>query len=200
METRMQTSFIPKKPIVSEQEGGGSISLFLLIGIIIFIVSLASAGGVWFYKDKLIKDIDENKINLVNARNSFEEDTINDLVRLDERIKQAEIIMGNHIAVSPVFTMLEKNVLQRVRLKTMKLSYTADKTIKLDLTGTTKDYGVLSKQLDAFGSDNLKSFIKQPVVSDFSPTQDGSISFSFTATVDPSLVTYSKTLNTATAN
>jgi uncharacterized membrane protein YqiK len=197
----MQTSFIPKKPIVPEgEESGGGVSLFLLIGIIIFIVSLALAGGVWFYKGNLIQQIADNKEALVAARASFEEGTIDRLVELDERIKQSEILLKKHVAISPIFTLLEKNVLQNVRLKTMKFTYAPDNKIRIDLSGTARNYGVLSKQLEAFGSDNLRQFINQPVISDFSPTQDGSISFNFTALVDPSLVTYGATLNTATAN
>ena len=193
----MQTSFIPKKPVNESRVEGGGISLFLLVGIIVFIVSLAMAGGIWMWKSSLIKQIADNKEALVAARASYEEGTINALIRLDERIKQGSILLNKHIAVSPVFLLLEKNVLQNVRLKTMKFSYAADNKIKIDLAGSARNYGVLSKQLEAFGAENLRQFISQPVISDFSPTQDGSVSFNFTALVDSRLISYTNSLNPA---
>ena len=91
--------------------------------------------------------------------------------------------------------MLEINVLRNVRLKSMKFSMTTVNKIKIDLSGTALSYDVLSKQSDAFGSENLRKFISAPVISDFSPTTDGSISFNFTALINPNLISYENTLS-----
>jgi hypothetical protein len=199
METKMQTSFIPKKPIVATPDESRGISLFLLLAIIIFIVSLAMAGGVFLWKDSLVKKIAEDKVALESEKQSYEEKTIDFLIRLDDRIRVSEELLSRHLAVSPVFYMLEKSTLQKVRLKTMKFSYNGDKG-QIDLTGLAQSYAtlansnqsyeVLSKQSDSFGAENLRTLISQPVISDFSPTADGSVAFSFSATVNPGLVSY----------
>jgi hypothetical protein len=194
MEVKMQTSFIPKKPIVESRPGSSGVSLFLLLSIIIFIVAIALAGGIWLWQKSLISQIDKDKQALIDAKDSYEEGTINPLIRLNNRIEESKILLANHLAISPVFTMLEQNVLRNIRLKNMKFSYAANNKIRIDLTGTAADYDALSKQSDAFGSDALSKFISGPVVSDFNPTPDGSISFNFTATVDPILVSYENTL------
>jgi hypothetical protein len=85
---------------------------------------------------------------------------------------------------------LEKNVLRNVRLKTMKFTHAGDSKIKVELSGVALNYDALSKQSDAFGSENLRPYISQPVISDFNPTPEGGVSFSFTALVDPKLVSY----------
>jgi hypothetical protein len=200
MEVKMQTSFIPKKPIVESQSSGSGMSLFLLLSIIVFIVSIALALGVWLWRGSLVKQIEADKTALVAAKESYEEDTINPLIRLNDRIEESKGLLTRHLAISPVFVMLEKNILRNVRLKTMKFSYTGGDKIKIDLTGTAASYDALSKQSDAFGGENLRKFISQPVISDFSPTADGSISFNFTASVDPRLVSYENTLVGSTDN
>ena len=113
----MQTSFIPKKPIIESQSTGSGVSLFLLLSIILFIVALALAGGVWLWKGALVSQIEKDKAALVAAKDSYEEATINPLIRLDSRIEQSKLLLAKHIAVSPVFIMLEKNVLRNIQLK-----------------------------------------------------------------------------------
>ncbi len=190
----MQTSFIPKKPIIENSTDSGGMSLFLLLSIILFIVAVSMAVGVWLWQKSLVTQIEKDKAALVAAKDSYEEDTINPLVRLNDRIEVSQTLLNNHLAVSPVFTLLEQNVLKNIRLKSMKFSDAGENKIQIDLSGTAANYDALSKQSDAFGSDNLRKFISAPVVSDFSPTADGSVSFNFTATVDPRLVSYGNTL------
>lgn len=192
METKMQTSFIPKKPIVEARQSGSGISLFLLISIILFIVSIALAGGVYLWKDSLVKKIDQDKIDLSKVKSSYEEPTINALIRLDDRLKVSTDLLSKHVAVSPVFTLLEKNTLRNVRIKTFKFSSGTEGKIRVDLTGSAQSYEALSKQSDAFGAESLRQYISQPVISDFSPNADGSISFTFNAIVNADLISYSK--------
>src|SRR3989339_377344 len=176
MEVKMQTSFIPKKPITENRGSGSTMSLFLLISIILLIVSIALAGGVWLWQKALVSQIAKNKDSLVAAKNSYEKDTINSLIRLSDRIEVSKNLLAEHLAVSPVFALLEKNVLRNIRLKSLKFSYGGDDTsptgssgrkIKIDLTGTASSYGALSKQSDAFGSENLRKFISSPIISGF---------------------------------
>ncbi len=191
METKLQTSFIPKKPIVEERDYDSGISLFLLISIILFIVALATAGGIWVWKNTLTKQIQENKAQLESVRASYEEGTINSLIRLDDRIKEAKTLLDNHIAVSPIFMMMEQNILQKVRLKSLKFTYSPDKKIKIELAGIARSYEVLSKQAEAFGVVAVSTGkISQPVISDFSLTQDGNVTFNFNTMVDQKLVSY----------
>jgi hypothetical protein len=200
MEVKMQTSFIPKKPIVESSPSGSGVSLFLLLSVIIFIVAIALAVGVWLYQKSLVTQIQTAKQDLAAAKASYEENTINPLIRLSDRINESQALLSNHLAISPVFLLLEKNVLRNVRLKTMKFSYTGSDQIKIDLSGTASNYNVLSKQSDAFGREDLRDYISQPMISDFSPTPDGSVAFNFTAFVKPKLVSYEAIVDQVTTD
>jgi hypothetical protein len=199
MEVKMQTSFIPKKPITGTPIEGGGISLFLLISIILFIVAVAMAVGVFLWQKSLVAQIEKEKAELVAAKESYEQDTLIPLIRLDDRIVQSNILLSKHLAISPVFAVLESKILKNVRLKTMKFSYAGDGKMKIDLAGQAASYEALLKQSDSFGDESLRKYISTPVISDFSPSADGSVSFNFNAVVDPKLVSYADTL-TATAN
>ena len=194
METKMQTSFIPKKPIVDSRPDGSGISLFLLLAIIVFIVSLALGGGVWLWQKSLISQIEKAKIDLVAAKDSYEEGTINPLIRFNDRLTEAQTLLNRHLAVSPIFILLEQNVLRNVRIKTMKFSYAGEGRTKLDLGGVAVDYDALLKQSDAFGAESLRQFISTPVISDFNPTPEGTVTFSFNALIDSDLISYRDTV------
>lgn len=204
----MQTSFIPKKPITVDQDSGGGVSLFLLIAIIIFIVMIALGGGVWVWKNSLINKIQQAKIDLSEAKASYEEGTINSLIRLDDRMTVSEELLNKHLAISPLFLLLEKNTLKNVRIKSLKFSYGAENKIKMDLSGVAQSYGaisnlsyeVLSKQSDAFGANHLREEISQPMITDFSPNVDGSVAFNFSALINPKLISYSRTIDVANNN
>lgn len=190
MEVKMQTSFIPKKPVIEDNSGGSGVSLFLLLAIILFIVAVAAAGGVWLWQKSLVSQIEKDKAALLAAKDSYEESTISPLVRLNDRIEESKNLLASHLAISSVFKMLEQNVLKNIRLKSLKFSKNSDGKMGINLSGMAASYDALSKQAEAFGGENLKRFISTPIVSDFSPTADGSISFNFTATVNQDLVTY----------
>ncbi len=194
MEVKMQTSFIPKKPIVENRTRGSGISLFLLLSIIIFIVSITLALGIWVWRESLLKQIEKSKKSLVAAKERYEETTINSLVRLNDRIEESNFLLSRHLAISPIFTLLEKNILRNVKLDSLKFVYGSNDKIKIELSGIASSYDVLSKQSDAFGRENLREFISEPVISDFSLTETGGVSFNFSATVNSKLVSYANTL------
>ncbi len=203
MEVKMQTSFIPKRPIVESPTRGSGISLFLLLAIIVFIVSIAMAVGVWLWQQSLTQKIEKDITDLDAAKKSYVDGSIEDLIRFNDRIEVSKTLLTNHLAVSHVFTLLEKNILRNIRLKTLKLSTgnastglagAGTKEIKIDLSGTAVDYDALSKQSDVLGTGEIRDFVLHPVVSDFNPTVEGGVAFNFSAAINPALLSYEKGL------
>lgn len=197
MEVKMQTSFIPKKPIIESTSSSSGVSLFLLLSIILFIVAVALAGGVWLWQKSLIAQIEKDKIDLAAVKDSYEEGTIKPLIRLNDRIEESKNLLASHIAVHPVFVLLEENVIQNVQLKTFKFSAAGNNKINLELSGIAKNYDALSKQSDAFGAPHLRDYITEPVISDFSLNQDGTVAFTFKALINSDLISYEKVLEKA---
>ena len=194
MDVKMQTSFIPKKPIVESRLSGSGISLFLLLAIIIFIVAIAASVGVWLWQKSLVSQLEKDKQALVAAKDSYEENTINPLIRLDDRIEETKTLLVNHLSVTPVFKLIEDYTVKNVQLKGMKFSFGGEQKIKIELSGVAKNYDALSGQADVFNGLSAKSIIFQPIISDFNLNPDGTVSFNFNALVNSKLVSYENTL------
>jgi cytoskeletal protein RodZ len=195
MELKMQTSFIPKSPTTVARSTRVGMSIFLLLSVIVFIVILALAGGVWLWQNSLISAVNTDKTELAKVRGDatrYNEDDINSLIRLNNRIEETKTLLANHVAVSPIFNKLEQDILKNISLKDMKFSFSPTDGINLDLTGFATNFDALSKQSDIFKGEAL---ISNPVISDFNPTPEGRISFNFSATILPDLISYKKLID-----
>lgn len=199
METKFQTSFIPKKPVVEERRNNSSISLFLLLSIIVFLISLGLGGWIFIQKDLLVKNIQSAEEVIKSNQGAFELDTIESMIRLDSRIKIAKDLLTNHVSISPIFSFLEDKTLKSVRFKSFNFTSAGKdesgaSTIKVAMTGQAKDFKTIALQAEEFGNVNYRNIIKNPVFSDLNLTSDGSVSFSASMLVVPSFLSYSKSV------
>lgn len=194
MDKEFQTSFIPKKTVIESpkkiRSGGGVVNL---ISFIVFLASLIAAGGAYFYRESVKTNIEEYKRSLAIAKNQFEPSLITELQILDKRLNAATTILDKHIAVSPIFVLLEEVTLPTVRYS--DFSYEVDTTtnlVNVTMKGEAKGYNFIALQADLF-DDN--KFIKNPIFSDFVLDQTGNIDFNLTFSVDKSLVSYESFLD-----
>ena len=188
MDTKFQTSFIPKKAVMDTgRPRAASVSVFLIIAIILFIVSFAAAGGVFIYKKILIGQINDMNARLVEAKNSFEPTLIDTANALNSRIEGAKKLLAVHSAVSPVFDFLENDALSTVKFDSFSYQSKDGMAPILSLSGQAKDFTSVALQSDIFGQEK---FIKNPVFSDLNPDTSGNVVFKFNASLDPSLVSY----------
>lgn len=188
MDGKFQTSFIPKKPIVSgAEERSSGMSLFMFVSIFIFIVSLALAGFVFVGQKYLSAQLEKDKQNFSKAQDMFDSITVETLVKLDKRIESAKKILAKHIALSPVFDFLESKTLKNIRFKTVEISFAENGVAKLDMKGEARNFSAVALQSDVFAESKE---LKNPVISDIDLTLSGGVSFNFKSEVDPSSVLY----------
>ncbi len=191
MDTRLRTSFIPKKNLILKGEAGGRISfnLFLSLGTIIFSLMIALAAGEYLYKIVIQKKIANEGVALEKARKSFEPSLIADVKRLDNRITSAKTVLENHIVVLPVFDMLEGLTLKTVRFT--KFEYKNPKGVApaIQLDGEAKSYASVALLSDSFAGDER---IKNPVFSNLNLSDTGGVKFSFVASLDTTMVSFKK--------
>ncbi len=194
MDKEFQTSFIPKKTVIERpkkiKSGGG---IFNLLSFIIFIVALLSVGGAYFYRESVKTNIDEYKRSLAIAKNQFEPSLITELQILDKRLNAATTILDQHVAVSPIFVLLQDSTLPTVRYS--DFTYDIDsKTnlVNVEMKGEAKGYNFIALQADLF---NDNKFIKNPIFSDLVLDQNGNVDFNLTFSVDKSLISYESFLD-----
>lgn len=198
MDPRLQSSFIPKKPILEtgSSSSSSSISPFLLISIIVFIIVLALCGGIFGFNKFQEKSIGDKQAELQKAESEFPEDLITKLSRLDERIKTAFSVLDKHVAVSQVFNTLEDMTNKSVRFTEMQYIVSALNIPSLALKGEAKSFNAVAFQSDTF-SNNAN--IKQPLFSDIHIDDTGNILFNVSAEINPSSILYKKLISGASA-
>ncbi len=190
-----QSSFIPKKSLSEEHpvEEESHFTIISFIGILIFIVSLALAGGAYFYKNSLINQLAEKQSQLSSARNALEPTLIADSKILAKRLSAVNKVLGNHIVVSPIFEALQINTLKTIQFTSFDYSISsasAQDPVSIKMSGRARDYASIALEADQLAKNKD---IKNPVFSDLTyDDQTGSVSFSLVFTVGRDLVDFSK--------
>ncbi|OGD68803.1 hypothetical protein A3I18_01505 [Candidatus Campbellbacteria bacterium RIFCSPLOWO2_02_FULL_35_11] len=184
------TSFIPKKsPVVEERiQKRRTIDLFFLISMVIFLITLAFAMGVFLYENYLTGSIEESKIMLEKEKENFDMETIRQLIKLDNRLRVAEMLLGGHIDMTGLFDAIEESTLQAVQFVDFEFKIT-NEGIELAMDGITRDYSTVALQADKIGKN---PFIKNIIFSDLDVNNEGKVIFSLTANVDPDLISFKK--------
>jgi len=190
MAEEFQTSFIPKKTVDSgPQKRRKSVNIFTLIGLIVFLVAVAFAVGLFLYGKLVERNIVRKEAALEQAQESFEPSLIEELVRLDTRIDSADTLLASHIAPSSLLELLETLTLESVQFETFNFS-TANQEetgIQLRMNGHAVGFSAVALQADEIAN---SPYFKDPVFSNLSVLQTGEVEFSVTAIVDSNLLRY----------
>src|SRR3989344_4067775 len=101
------SSFIPHEtPGMGQtrrERGSGLADLLTLVAIVLFVASGALAVGVFLYQQYLETSTTSKLDQLQRAQAAFEPSLIQQLTRLDDRMRAAGQILGTHIAPSAFF-------------------------------------------------------------------------------------------------
>ncbi len=192
METKVQTSFIPKKPLNSGDTRRVGFGFFSLIALIIFIASIGFAGGVVLYKKSIETSIKNNKATLEKSKAAFDPDFIKAIVRLNSRMDIAKKLLTDHVAVTPIFEILEKYTLAAVSFNDFKFERKANGDVLISMRGTAKNYNSIALQSDLFGK---SSYVHDALFENLNLDSTGNIGFTFSAMVDPKIVKFNEALN-----
>jgi hypothetical protein len=183
----METSFIPKKNYAKKNAKKNYIGLFLSIASFVFVVTVASAAGVYFYKSFLNSEIENKKIILEKEKGSLDLSLIQKLSLFDKRSKVATEILSNHISLPYLFDFLEQNTLKEVMFNDFDFVATSKEGYLLELEEKAESYAAVAVQSDILGKN--KNII-DPIFSDLGLNNDGDIIFSVSMKIDSKLISY----------
>ncbi len=192
MDPRFQTSFIPKKPIVASTDKKGlSINLFVLFSTTLFVLSIGLAVSAYVYQSILVKDLEAKKASLAKSQKQFEPELIKKIARFDSRLSIANSLVKNHLYPSSIFDLISRTTLKTVRFRDFSFSSLGKDKISVSMKGQAQSFASVALQADAFAEEKL---FKNAVISDFSLDSSGVVSFSFSGTVDASVVASSSSI------
>ena len=192
MDTKFQTSFIPKKPITVQEVGvRGSLSIFVLISVILFLISAGGAVGVILWKQQLLVEQETLKTNLEERKKQFDFELIDKLKRKNTKIDIAKKLLDSHMSSLDIFSIIENITVINVRYK--NFTFTAPETAKenamIKMSGEAKDYPTIAYQSDVLAK---YPYIKNGLLSGVTLQKNGFVSFEFSGEISPSDVLYKK--------
>lgn len=194
MDQNFQTSFIPKKPIVKENETvSRPVGFLLVISLFILFTVLLATGGLYFYKRVVANNIVALQDNLNKAINRFEPAAITRLQVLSKRLDASTEILSKHITVVPIFDALEALTLKTIRYT--KFSYTLGTekntlVINVQMSGIAKGYMDIALQADLFTNKEIGKKLIDPVFSNLTLDNNGNVLFDLNFSVDSDFVNY----------
>ncbi|HEY9583934.1 MAG TPA: hypothetical protein VJI66_03170 [Candidatus Paceibacterota bacterium] len=201
MDTKFQTSFIPKKPLLADQtprKHRGGMSVFMFVSVMIFIFSIAGSVYSVFWKKVLLTSQDNYRVELKKAEERFNSSLIEELRRVNTKLDLTKSLLKNHLAVSEVFSIISGLTIEGVRFTSFDFSEPADSgVIKVSMRGVGNSFSAIAFQSDVFGQSEkygTNKVVKNPVLSDLVLDQKGDVTFTFIASIEPSTISYEKTL------
>ncbi len=204
METKFQTSFIPKKPLIpvgglTQSAPHRSFSFLMVISVLLFIVSIGVAGGTYFYKSYLESSQVKYREELALREKQFNPDLIEELKHQNVKIDIGKQLIQNHLAVSQIFDIIGRLTIENVRFTSMDLAIgqNSGEGIKVSMKGYGTSLSAVAWQSDVLGQlerYGLRKVVKNPILSDPALDAAGLVSFGFSATIDPESLSYVKSL------
>lgn len=206
METKFQTSFIPKKPLVSDQRiitNNGGTSILMVIASILFLISVAGAIFTVVWINVLNKDREGYTKGLADMESKFPIADIENLRKINAKIDLSKQLLKNHLAIEEIFSIVSQLTTEEVRFNSFSFSAPAKDTdgINITLSGVAKNYFAIAFQSDVFGSSDKygsNKILKNPVVSGVNEQENGTISFGFSATLNPDDIRFQKLMKANT--
>lgn len=196
MDPKFQSSFIPKGPQASSTAGSLTVrnnnkkehSFFSFVSLIIFIISVLLAVGMFGYKFYLKYSINKMGADLDQARATLQPEIISELTSFNNRIISTKELISNHLVLTPVFKFLEASAPKTVRFKDFRYVMT-ERGIELQMKGEAQGYAALALQADIFSK---SEYFKSPIFSDLSLNDKGEVAFSFQTIIDKNLISYER--------
>lgn len=189
VETKFQTSFIPKQPLGEETHRAGGASVLFLISFLLLVASVAGGVGVFIWNKTVERNIEEGRQALEKHNAAFDSTSINEFTRLDNRIDVASMLLKQHVQASQIFPRLASNTLKTVRFNNFSYTNAGGGKIIINMSGEAQDYESMALQAQQFTKPSLQNAFRSPIFSNFTKQKD-LVVFTFSSGIDPYVVDY----------
>ena len=133
--------------------------------------------------------------SLERAKAAFEPALIQELARLDDRMRVAGELLQTHIAPSALFGLLEGLTLQTVSFQTFDFSAPDDSHMTIKMQGVAGGVNAIALQADLFSKNGTLS---SPIFSNIARSVEG-VRFDFTGNVHPGSLRFQQLAASAAA-
>ena len=189
MEQQFRSSFIPKKPITAPVRSARPkpLGVAFVAASMLLIIAAASAGGAFGFEQYLKGQIQERVAALERNRSQLQPELIDELRRADARIQHANTLLREHVAISPVFSLLEESTLFNVQYTGFSYATGPDGSIVLSMAGKAPSFRSLALQARSFEGNQSFSDV---VFSEIAVDDTGRVGFKVDLNVAQSVLGY----------
>ena len=181
------TSFVPHAPTERQRFHADFSGVFGFIAYGILAIAFELAIGVFVYGGVLRKTQAAKDTEIAQAEGSIDATTVENFVRLRNRLNIGKRLLDNHIALSNFFDALQTLLPANVRFDSMSVKVDPTGDVKVEAQGGARSFNSLAVLSTSLGKDRR---IKDAIFSRLNVNKDGSVSFALTATLDPKLVAF----------
>lgn len=178
-----EPSLIPKTGQDRYAARTESMGIFMVLGVLIFCVSIAALIGIIFYKQFLVGAIDKTTQESRRLEAEFSQSAVQEWARTAESIEIAKEVLTQHRYLSNVFTFLEQNTLPEVRFS--RFAYDAT-TNKVTLGVGAKSFDAVAQQKEIFSRDPA---VSQLGIGSFNLTSTGGVEYEMDLTFNSTVLT-----------
>jgi len=196
MDREFSTTFIPKKtldqapgPVV--RRPSAPLGFLPIVAGLFFVAALSVAGGTFVWERTVATRISAMSESLERSEKNFEPSLIVELQRLDARLRVANNLLQNHLAITPLFRVLEDITLKKIQYD--EFDYSIDGTIaQVSVEGRSQGYNPIAQQSLLFGE---HPFISEHVFSDMELNEQGLTAFHLEMILDNKMIRYQNTFD-----
>ncbi len=192
MDTKFQSSFIPKQPVNQVTRHISGSNIFFLISFFIFIVAAVGSAGVYLWDKQMDLKIVKVNNDLNSVRNSFDQNTVKEFVRLNDKINASDFLLKQHVAPSVLFGVIGDSTLKNVRFTNFKYSNAGGDKVSVSMSGEAASYETVALQSSSFSNPALRNVFRNSIFSDPDLNGSGKATFTFSTGIDPTLLNYYK--------
>ncbi len=192
MDSNVPASFIPKKPLVQpgQVKSGGGTSYLLIIVVVVFVAVVLTGLAEFVYDNILQGNLTDRQQTLKTDLNQFKPSLVDQLSRLDSRIKTAGLLINKHISVSTLLKGLGDVTLKTLRYTDFSYSTDVAGNMKVSMGGQAQDFASVDLQLANFNSLDGQRYFKDVVFSNLSVDKTGAVDVSFSGSAVPDNIKY----------
>lgn len=179
------TSFVPKQHLATQPRRKQANGIVYYASLFIAGIAIVGAGVTFGYQKYIESVRDSKKTRLEVVEKEISPESVEDFIRLRNRIRAGKALLDTHVYGSQFFDVLENITLQNVRFQSLIFSIADDRTAKIEMHGIARSFNALAAESAAFANEKR---IKRAIFSDITSDKSGVVRFSLKADIDPKLL------------
>jgi len=188
MSPNFQSSFIPKESVTKETFKKKKTGLLGVLVVLLFIGSIVAYIGLYVYKGMVKSEIENLKVQLVEAEKNVDKKTIDELSQFSKKLNFAKTIVLKHQVVSKFLDTLASSTVSALQFESFSYGNLEQGKLDVNLEGKATGYSSIALQEDIFSKNK---FFKSLTFSDLMLANKGLVSFKLLVSVDPQISIYS---------